>query len=163
VPCTWCPLVQGNKLWYLAQSRGGNSHFLYGKDRYHFEISYWFPAFEDIDDGVDISRACETARENVKVSTRERQGCCELKRHKPWFDEGRSKLLDQMKHVKLQLLWQPSKINEDDLNNVRCEGRRNFWNRQREYIWKTKLMSVEQTVRRRISETCIDFKNALPT
>jgi hypothetical protein len=37
------------------------------------------------------------------------------KKHKPWFDEGCSKLLDQRKQAKLQWLQDPSKINGDTL------------------------------------------------
>jgi hypothetical protein len=42
-----------------------------------------------------------------------------LKKHKPWFDEGCSKLLDQRKQAKLQWLQDPNEINGDNLNNGR--------------------------------------------
>jgi hypothetical protein len=45
-------------------------------------------------------------------------GYFELKNHKPWFDEGCSKLLDQRKQAKLQWLQDHSEINGDNLNNV---------------------------------------------
>jgi hypothetical protein len=48
---------------------------------------------EDVDSEV-INSAWETIRENIKISAREGLGFCELKKHKPWFDEGCSKLLD---------------------------------------------------------------------
>jgi hypothetical protein len=44
----------------------------------------------------------------------------------PWFDEGCSKLLDQRKQMKVQSLQNLSKINEDNLNNIRYEARRHF-------------------------------------
>jgi hypothetical protein len=44
---------------------------------------------------------------------------CELKKHKPWFDEGCSQLSDQRKQAKLQYLQDPGKINADNLN-IRC-------------------------------------------
>jgi hypothetical protein len=44
----------------------------------------------------------ETIRENINISTKESLGYFELKKHKPWFDEGCSKLLDQRKEAKLQ-------------------------------------------------------------
>jgi hypothetical protein len=44
-----------------------------------------------------------------------------LKKHKPWFDEGCSKLLYQRKQAKLQWLQDPSEINGDNLNNIRPE------------------------------------------
>jgi hypothetical protein len=49
-----------------------------------------------------------------------------LKKHKPWFDEGCSELLDQWKEAKLQWLQAPNKINEDNLNNTGREARRQF-------------------------------------
>jgi hypothetical protein len=57
-----------------------------------------------------------------------------LKKHKPWFDEGCSKLLDQKKEAKLQWLEDPSEINGDNLNNVRREASRHFRNKKREYL-----------------------------
>jgi hypothetical protein len=60
----------------------------------------------------------------------------ELKKHKPWFDEGCSKLLDQRKQAKLQWLQYPSEIrvNGDNLNNIRREASRHFRNKKREYL-----------------------------
>jgi hypothetical protein len=51
-------------------------------------------------------------------------GYYERKRHKPWFDEGCSELLDQRKEAKFLWSQHPSKINEDNLNNVRREAGR---------------------------------------
>jgi hypothetical protein len=45
-------------------------------------------------------------------------------------------------------------INGDNLKIVRCEARRYFRNKKREYL-KEKLMSLQRTVRTRTSETCI--------
>jgi hypothetical protein len=44
---------------------------------------------------MDINRAWETIRENIKISAKESLGYYKLKRHKPWFDEGCSKILDK--------------------------------------------------------------------
>jgi hypothetical protein len=55
-----------------------------------------------------------------------------LKKHRPWFIEGCSKLLDQIKQAKLQWFQDPSEINGDNLNNVRREARRHFRNKKRE-------------------------------
>jgi hypothetical protein len=55
-------------------------------------------------------------------------------KHKPWFDEGCSKLLDQRKQAKLQWLQDPSEINGDNLNNVRHKASRYFRNKKREYL-----------------------------
>jgi hypothetical protein len=50
----------------------------------------------------------------------------ELKKHKPWFYEGYSQLLDQRKQTKLQWTQDPSEIDGDNLNNVRREASRHF-------------------------------------
>jgi hypothetical protein len=57
-----------------------------------------------------------------------------LKKNKPWFNEGCSKLLDQRQQAKLQWLQDPSEINGDNLNNVTCEASRHFRNKKREYL-----------------------------
>jgi hypothetical protein len=41
---------------------------------------------------VDINRAEETVRENIKISAKQIIGYYELKKHKPWFDERCSNL-----------------------------------------------------------------------
>jgi hypothetical protein len=51
--------------------------------------------------------------ENIKISAEESLGYPELKKHKPWFDERCSKLLDQRQQAKLQWLQDPSEINGD--------------------------------------------------
>jgi hypothetical protein len=90
---------------------------------------------------VDIKRAWETIRENIKISAKVSLGYYELKKHKPWFDEGCSKLLDQRNHAKLQWLQDPSKINGDNINNIRREASRHFRNKKREYL-KDKINGV---------------------
>jgi hypothetical protein len=57
-----------------------------------------------------------------------------VKKHKPWFNEGCSKLLDQRKKAKLQWLQYPSEINGDNLNNAKREASRHFRNKKREYL-----------------------------
>jgi hypothetical protein len=83
---------------------------------------------------LDINRAWETIRENITVSAKESLGYHELKKHKPWFDEECSKLLDQRKQVKLQWLQDPSEITGDNLNNIRRGTNRHFRNKKREYL-----------------------------
>jgi hypothetical protein len=68
---------------------------------------------------VGINSAWETIRENIKISTKESIGYFESKKHKPWFNRGCSKLLDQRKGAQLQWLQDQSEINGDNLNNVR--------------------------------------------
>jgi hypothetical protein len=57
-----------------------------------------------------------------------------LKKHKPWFDDGWSKLLDQRKQGKLQWIQDPNEINGGILNNVSHETSRHFRNKRREYL-----------------------------
>jgi hypothetical protein len=37
---------------------------------------------------VDVNKAWETIRGNIKVSAKESLGYYELKKHKPWFNKG---------------------------------------------------------------------------
>jgi hypothetical protein len=76
----------------------------------------------------------ETIRENIKISAKKSLGYFEFKKHKPWFNKGCSRLLDQRKEAKLQLLQDPSEINGDNLNNVRLQASRYFRNKKREYL-----------------------------
>jgi hypothetical protein len=73
-------------------------------------------------------------KENIKMSAEEGLGYSELKKHKQWFDDGCSKLLDQRKQANVQWLQDPSEMKKDDLNNVRCEASRHFRNKKREYL-----------------------------
>jgi hypothetical protein len=103
-------------------------------EQFRVEVSNRFAALEDLDTQVEINSAWKTIRENIKISAKERLGYFELKKHKPWFDEGCSELLDQRKQAKLQWLQDPSEINWDNLNNVRCEASRYFRNNKKEYL-----------------------------
>ncbi|PNF30898.1 hypothetical protein B7P43_G05207 [Cryptotermes secundus] len=105
-----------------------------GKEQYRVEISNRFTALENLETEVDVNKAWETIRENIKMSAKESLGYYEPKKHKPWFDEGCSKLLDQRKQAKLQWLQDPSELNGDNLNNIRCETSRHFRNKKREYL-----------------------------
>jgi hypothetical protein len=92
--------------------------------QYLVEISNRFAALEDLKAEVEINSAWEMIRESTKISAKESLGYFELKKHKPWFDEGCSELLDQRKQAKLQWLQDPSVINGDNLNNVKREANR---------------------------------------
>jgi hypothetical protein len=65
-----------------------------GKEHYSVEISNTFVA---LDTEVAVNKAWETIGENIKIFAKESLGYYELKKHKPWFDEGCSELLDQRK------------------------------------------------------------------
>jgi hypothetical protein len=86
-------------------------------------------------DEVDISKAWESIRGNIKASATENVGYCELKQHNLWFDKECSQLLDQKKQVKLQWLQAPSQTNGGK-NNIKCETSRAFRNKKREYLKK---------------------------
>ncbi|PNF33796.1 hypothetical protein B7P43_G10228 [Cryptotermes secundus] len=105
-----------------------------GKEQYCVEISNRFAALENLDTKVDVNKAWESIRENIKKSDNESLGYYEPKKHKAWFDEGCSKLLDQRKQAKLQWLQDPSELNGDNLNNIRRETSRHFRSKKREYL-----------------------------
>jgi hypothetical protein len=65
-----------------------------GKEQYNVEVSNRFAALEDLDTEVEINSAWEMIRENIKISAKESLGYYELRKHKPRFDKGCSKLLD---------------------------------------------------------------------
>jgi hypothetical protein len=52
--------------------------------------------WEIIRENIKIS-VWEIIRENIKISVKDSLGYFELKKHKPWFNEGCSKLVDQRK------------------------------------------------------------------
>jgi hypothetical protein len=89
---------------------------------------------EDLDTEVEINSARGTIRENIKISAKRSLGYYELRKHKRWFDEGCSELLDQRKHAKLQWLQDSREINGDNQNNVRREASRHFRNKKRQYM-----------------------------
>jgi hypothetical protein len=82
-----------------------------GKEEYRVEVSNRFAALENLDAEVEINSAWGVIRETITISAKECLGYFELKKHKTWFDEGYSKLLDQRKQAKLQWLQNPSEIN----------------------------------------------------
>jgi hypothetical protein len=110
-------------------------------------VSNRFAALEDWDAEVEINSAWETIRENIKISAKESLGYFELKKHKPWFDEGCSELLYLRKEAKLQWLQVPNEINGDNLNNVRREASSYFRNKK----WKR--------LKDKINELAVNSKN----
>jgi hypothetical protein len=59
-----------------------------GKEQYHAEISNRLIALTNLDAEVGINKAWETIREKIQISAKESLGYYELKKHKPWFNEG---------------------------------------------------------------------------
>jgi hypothetical protein len=123
-----------------------------GKEKFCVEVSNRFAVLENVDAEVEINTVWETIRENIQISAKESLGYYEKKKHKPWFDEGCSELLNQRKQAKLQWLQDQDEINGDNLNNVRHETSRHFRNKKREYL-KDKINELARTRR---SETCIE-------
>jgi len=48
---------------------------------------------ENINDSEDIYRAWGNIKENIKTSAKDSLGQYELRQHKPWFDEERSRFV----------------------------------------------------------------------
>ena len=72
------------------------------RNQYRIKNSNRFAAFENLHDSDDINRAWEKTEEDIKTSAKESQDLCELKLHKPRFDEEGSQFLDQRKQAKMQ-------------------------------------------------------------
>jgi hypothetical protein len=53
-----------------------------GKEQYRVEISNRSAALENLYTEVDVNKAWETIRENIKISAKESLGYCELKKNK---------------------------------------------------------------------------------
>jgi hypothetical protein len=71
-------------------------------EQYQVKISNMFATVENLNNDVDINRARETIRENIKISVKENTSYYESRPRMPWFDEECSELLDQRKEAKLQ-------------------------------------------------------------
>jgi hypothetical protein len=93
------------------------------KKQCQVKITNRFAALENFDDNVDMNRAWENIRENIKSSAKESLGHYKLQQHKSWFDYEYSKLIDRRKHAKLQRLQNLSQVNGDNMNNIRHEAR----------------------------------------
>jgi hypothetical protein len=68
-------------------------------ENFRVEASNRFAAMEDLDVEVEINSAWETISENIKITAKESQGYCELKKHKPCFDEGCPNCLIKVKKL----------------------------------------------------------------
>jgi hypothetical protein len=100
----------------------------------------------------DINNAWESTRENITTSAKYNVGYYRLKHNKPWFDDERSKLIDQRNQNKLQWLQSPSQINGNNPQNVRWELSRIFRNKKRQYL-KGKSNELE-TIKTKILQIC---------
>jgi hypothetical protein len=124
-----------------------------GKEQLPVEVSKRFAALEDLETEKDINSAWKMIRDNIQISVKDSLGYYELRKHKPWFDEEFSQLLDRRKQANLQWLEDPSEINGDNLNNTGCEVSRLFGNNKREHL-ENKINEV--TINSK-SETCVEI------
>jgi len=82
--------------------------------QYQIKISNMFAPLENLNDIEDINRAWENIKENNKTSAKRNLGLCELKQHKPWFDEECLRFLNHRKQAKMQWLQDPDQSNIDN-------------------------------------------------
>jgi hypothetical protein len=90
---------------------------------FQIEFSGRIAAVENLGDSKDINRAWENIKENIKTSAKESLALCELKHHKPWFDE---ESLRTFRSKEVGWLQNPNQSNVDNQNNVKREGYRYF-------------------------------------
>ena len=99
------------------------------RKKYQIKISNRFASLENLNYSKDINRDWENIKENIKSSAKDSLGLYELKQHRPWFDEGSLKFLDQRKQAKMQWLQNQNQSNVDNLNNVRHDDGRHYRNK----------------------------------
>jgi hypothetical protein len=63
-----------------------------------------FAALEILDTELDVYKAWEIIREDIKISAKESLGYYEQKKNKPWFVEECSKSLDQGKQSQIAVV-----------------------------------------------------------
>jgi hypothetical protein len=130
------------------------------RKQHQLKISNRFAALENLNVSEGINRAWQNIKENIKISAQESLGLHERKQHKPLFDAECAEFLDKRNQAKIRWLQNPNQNNGDNLHNVIREASRCFRNKKKEYL-KVKLMNLKQTVRTRISETCIGVSMSL--
>ncbi len=77
------------------------------RKQYQIEITNRSAALGNLGDNEDISKAWENIKENIKTSARESLRLCEMKQHKPCFDEECLHFLDQRRQAKMQWVQDP--------------------------------------------------------
>jgi hypothetical protein len=89
---------------------------------YKVIIGDMFVSLENLNDYVDISRVWKYVREQNHRVNKKCLGCEELRQHKHWFHEGRSKLLPQSRHTKLQCVQNLTRLVGGILTSVRVKS-----------------------------------------
>jgi hypothetical protein len=125
------------------------------KEKYRVEVWNGFAVSEDLAAEIKIYTIWETIWENIKISAKEILGYYELKKHKSWFEERCSKLLDQRKLTKLQWLQDPHVKGGDKLNTVRREASIHFRNKKRKYL-KDKSNKLAMISKNKDIRDCIE-------
>jgi hypothetical protein len=90
----------------------------------------------------EVHRSWEDIKVDIIASVKMRQGLCELKQHKPSFDQEYLGFFDQRKQAKMQWLLDPRRNNVYNLNIVRCDASRHFRNKRKAYL-KAKTEELE--------------------
>jgi hypothetical protein len=111
-----------------------NLYDVHVKERCQAEMSNRIVALENLDESFDINNTSESVRESIKTSVKHNLRYHRLKPNKPLFDDECSKLIDQRKQAKLQLLQKPSQINTDNIQNLRRKANRTFRKKKRQYL-----------------------------
>jgi hypothetical protein len=71
----------------MEKSNLNKSSEIEWKEMYRVEVSSMFAALVNLGTEADINSVWETIRENIKIYLQDKL-CYQLKKHKPWFDEG---------------------------------------------------------------------------
>jgi hypothetical protein len=75
------------------------------KEQCCVEVSNRFAALEDLDAKVyNNNNDRGTIINNISISAKKSLGYHKMKKHKPWFGQGRSELMDQRKRSRFQSL-----------------------------------------------------------
>ena len=70
--------------------------------QYQIKSPRCLAALENLNVSEDINRAWDKVKENIKTSPKESLGLCELKYHKPLFDDECLRFLDKRKQAKMK-------------------------------------------------------------
>jgi hypothetical protein len=109
-------------------------HEAEGKQQYRVEVSSRLAVLEHFDTEMEINNSAWLInRETINISAKECLSYFKLKNHKPWFNEGCSKLVDERKQAKLLWLQDLSETNGDNLKIVRHKASRYSRNKKWEH------------------------------
>ena len=113
---------------------------------YQIKITNRIAVLENLNDSEGIYRAWQNSQDNIETSAKGSLCLCELKQHKPWFDEECLRFLDQRKQAKVQWVQDPKQSNVGNRNNVRREASRNLTLRLlMSYIYGAPILDVSRS------------------